>query len=320
MRWVVFSGGVPVGSERAFRFGVVARAAASRAEWNAKAHAAEERGFSVLLAPDHFGAQIAPVPALLLAAEVTRTLRVGSLVFDNDFRHPALLAKEAATLDLLTEGRFELGIGAGWDTAEYARAGLAFVAPRTRLARLAEAVHIVKGLFGDEPLTFAGEFYSIADLSGYPRPVQRPRPPILIGGGRRGLLSLAAREADIVGIAPRFSNGVGQPESLTAEAADEQMRWIREAAAARFDALELNILIQRVIVTDDRARAAEELAGAWGMSPEQTFSSPHALLGTAGQIAETLRERRERYGISYISVFEQHAGDFAAVIPLLAGS
>jgi len=299
---------------------VVARAAASRAEWNAKAHAAEERGFSVLLAPDHFGAQIAPVPALLLAAEVTRTLRVGSLVFDNDFRHPALLAKEAATLDLLTEGRFELGIGAGWDTAEYARAGLAFVAPRTRLARLAEAVHIVKGLFGDEPLTFAGEFYSIADLSGYPRPVQRPRPPILIGGGRRGLLSLAAREADIVGIAPRFSNGVGQPESLTAEAADEQMRWIREAAAARFDALELNILIQRVIVTDDRARAAEELAGAWGMSPEQTFSSPHALLGTAGQIAETLRERRERYGISYISVFEQHAGDFAAVIPLLAGS
>lgn len=316
----MFSGGAPVGNERVFRFGVVARAAASRAEWIAKARMAEERGFAVLLAPDHFGEQIAPVPALLLAAEVTRTLRVGSFVFDNDFRHPALLAKEAATLDMLTEGRFELGIGAGWHTAEYAQAGLAFDTPRTRLARLTEAIHIVKGLFADEPVTFAGEFYSIADLSGYPRPAQRPHPPILIGGGRRGLLSLAAREADIVGIAPRFSNGVGVPESLTAEAADEQIDWIREAAGVRFEALELNILIQRVIATDDRERAAEELAGAWGMSPEQALSSPHALLGTAGQIAETLRERRERYGISYISVFEQHAGDFAAVIPLLAGS
>lgn len=291
----MFSGGAPVGNERVFRFGVVARAAASRAEWIAKARMAEERGFAVLLAPDHFGEQIAPVPALLLA-------------------------KEAATLDMLTEGRFELGIGAGWHTAEYAQAGLAFDTPRTRLARLTEAIHIVKGLFADEPVTFAGEFYSIADLSGYPRPAQRPHPPILIGGGRRGLLSLAAREADIVGIAPRFSNGVGVPESLTAEAADEQIDWIREAAGVRFEALELNILIQRVIATDDRERAAEELAGAWGMSPEQALSSPHALLGTAGQIAETLRERRERYGISYISVFEQHAGDFAAVIPLLAGS
>lgn len=309
-----------MGNERAFRFGVVARAAAARAEWIAKARMAEERGFAVLLAPDHFGEQIAPVPALLLAAEVTRTLRVGSFVFDNDFRHPALLAKEAATLDLLTEGRFELGIGAGWHTAEYAQAGLAFDTPRTRLARLTEAVHVVKGLFADEPVTFAGEFYSIAKLSGYPRPAQRPHPPILIGGGRRGLLSLAAREADIVGIAPRFSNGVGVPESLTAEAADEQIGWIREAAGARFEALELNILIQRVIATDDRERVAEELAGDWGMSPEQALSSPHTLLGTAAQIAQTLRERRERYGISYISVFEQHADDFAAVIPLLAGS
>ena len=316
----MFSGGAPVGNERAFRFGVVARAAASRAEWIAKARMAEKRGFAVLLVPDHFGEQIAPVPALLLAAEVTRTLRVGSLVFDNDFRHPALLAKEAATLDLLTEGRFELGIGGGWHTAEYAQAGLAFDAPRIRLARLTEAVRVVKGLFADGPLTFAGEFYSIADLSGYPRPAQRPHPPILIGGGRRGLLSLAAREADIVGIAPRFSNGIGQPESLTAAAADEQIGWIREAAGARFDALELNILIQRVIATDDRERAAEELAGDWGMSSEQALNSPHALLGTAAQIAQTLRERRERRGISYISVFEQHADDFAAVIPLLAGS
>src|SRR5713101_8332664 len=171
---------------RPFRFGVICEHMQSAEEWVTKARHAEDYGYSTLLIRDHFirepfGDQLAPLIALMAAANATKTLRVGSLVLDNDYRHPVILAKEAATLDLLSGGRFELGIGAGWLRAEYEQAGMLFEAPGVRVGRLTEALHVLKGLFADQPLTFSGSHYTISNLDGFPKPLQRPHPPILVG-------------------------------------------------------------------------------------------------------------------------------------------
>ena len=168
-------------TQRPFRFGVSVHQARSKDEWIATARQAEALGYSTLLMPDHLGEQFAPVPALLAAAEATQTLRIGSFVFDNDFRHPVMLAKEAATLDVLSGGRFEFGLGAGWERAEYEGAGLPYDPPAERVRRMEESLHIIKGLFADEPVTFSGKYYQLKDFEGHPKPVQRPHPPILIG-------------------------------------------------------------------------------------------------------------------------------------------
>ena len=196
---------------RPFRFGVSVHGSKSRAEWIGVARQAEVLGYSTLLIPDHLGDQLSPIPALLAAAEATSTLRVGSLVFDNDFRHPVMLAKEAATLDVLSGGRLELGLGAGWMKPEYERAGIPFERASVRIEKMEEAIQIVKGLFADGPLDFAGQYYTITGLEGFPKPVQRPHPPLHIGGGGQRLLSIAAREADIIGFIPRArADGKGQ--------------------------------------------------------------------------------------------------------------
>jgi probable F420-dependent oxidoreductase len=306
---------------RPFRFGVVTAGAASRAEWVALARRAEALGYAILVAPDHFRNALATGPALLTAAEVTTTLRIGSLVFDNDFRHPTMLAKEAASLDVLSGGRFELGLGAGWMRSEYDTAGLAFDPPGLRVGRLEEAVRIVKGLFADPPLHFAGRFYRINGLDGLPKPVQRPHPPLVIGGGGRRLLSLAAREADIVGFAPRAkADGSGLDRSdITAAAVDDKVAWVREAAGDRFASLELNLLVQAVAVTDDRAAAIEPLMRRFETTAEVVESSPFVFVGSVDRISETLRERRERYGISYWVVFEASMEAFAPVVARLHG-
>ena len=304
---------------RPFRFGVVARTADSRDAWIAKARQIERLGYAVVLVPDHFGEQLAPVPAMMAAAEAATALRIGSLVFDVDYRHPAVLQKEIATLDLLTEGRVEWGIGAGWHRLEYAQAGIPFDAPGARLERLAEAVRVIKGLFGPAPLTVGGKHYSIQGLSGGPPSVQRPHPPLLIGGGGRRILSLAGREADIVGFAPQFIAGEAVADSITAEAVAQGVAWVREAAAERFANLELNILLQRIIVTDDRTAAAQELAADWGLSADAILASPHALLGDLEQIRAQVSERRDRYGISYLAVFERDLEAFAPVVRQLTG-
>ena len=304
---------------RPFRFGVVARTADSRAAWIDKVQTVERLGYSVLLAPDHFGAQLAPLVALMAAAEASSTLRIGTFVLSAGYRHPAVLHKEIATLDLLSGGRLEWGIGAGWHREEYEQAGIPFETPGMRVERLEEAVRVVKGLFAPEPFSFTGTHYVVAGLSGGPPPVQRPYPPLLIGGGSRRVLSLAAREADIVGFAPQFIDGVGNVRSMTAEAVDEQVAWVREAAGARFAGLELNILLQTVIVTDDRRAAAQTLAADWELTPAEALASPHALIGTVEQIAADVRARRDRDGISYLSVFEQDMQAFAPVARELAG-
>ena len=305
---------------RPFRFGVTAPTVLSGPAWVERVRRIEQLGYSIVHVPDHFRDQLAPVPALTAAAVATTRLRVGSLVFSNDFRHPVVLAKEAATLDVLSGGRFELGLGSGWLREEYDQAGIPFDAPGTRIERLAESVAIVKGLLAGERVTFTGRHYAIAGLPGRPHPVQRPHPPILIGGGGQRTLSLAAREASIVGLVPRARrDGGGLDRADFGEAALRQkVEWVRAAAGDRFEALELHALIQAVVVSDRRT-VAEQLASRFSVPPELLLESPYVLAGTVDEICETVRQRRERYGISYLTVFDRDLEAFAPVVARLGG-
>ena len=310
---------------RPFRFGVSVHGSKSRAEWRDIARQAEALGYSTLLLPDHLGDQLSPIPALVAAADATRMLRVGSLVFDNDFRHPVMLAKEAATLDVLSGGRLELGVGAGWLKPEYEGAGIPFERASVRIARMEEAIRIVKGLFADGPVDFAGRYYTISGLEGFPKPVQRPHPPLHIGGGGQRLLSVAAREADIIGFLPRARpDGQGQDiTDATPQALEQKITWVREAAGARFADLELGILVAQVLTTEDREQAAHliasTLARGFKVSTDVILQAPYLLLGTVDQMCEDLLARRERYDISYISVFEQSMETLAPGVARLAG-
>jgi probable F420-dependent oxidoreductase len=305
---------------RAFRFGVVCWQSRSRHEWREKARQAEQLGYATFLVPDHLQDQLAPVPALLAAADATTTLRIGSHVFANDFRHPVMLAKEAATLDLLSDGRFELGLGAGYLRAEYDQAGLAFEAPGVCVGRLEEAIRLIKRLLSEGPTTFTGTHYTVTDLPGLPKSVQQPHPPILLGGGGPRLLALAAREADIVSIVLRSrTDGSGLDlTDFTAASMARKVMQVQAAAGDRWTTLELSTLIQRVVVTDDRYPAATQLGERFGLPPEQVLESPYILLGTVAQLCEVLQARREQYGLSYIVVFEPGMDAFAPVVARLA--
>ena len=299
------------------------RTTGSRDEWTDKARKLEALGYSTLGVPDHLSDMIAPMPALAAAAAVTARLRVGTMVLNNDLRHPVLVAREAATLDLLSRGRFELGLGAGHMKSEYDQAGLRFDAGATRVERLAEAVVVIKRLLSGEEVTFAGRHYSVTGHTIHPRPVQRPHPPILIGGNGRRLLTLAAQEADIVALTGiTFRSGGTQPDvsAFRAAAVDERLRLIRDAAGARWDGLELNALVQRVVVTDDRRGAASELAARWpSLSADDLLESPHVLLGSVDQLVDDLQRRRERWSISYYTTFEAYGDAFAPVVARLTG-
>ena len=307
-----------------FRFGVNVWGAASRAEWADKARKIEDLGYSTLTVPDHLGDFFAPMPALVGAAAATTRLRVGTNVLNNDLRHPVLVAREAATVDVLTDGRLQLGLGAGHMRSEYDQAGLEFDAGGTRVARLAEAVAVVKGLLEGARVTFTGRHYRVTGHQIHPRPVQRPRPPILIGGNGRLLLTLAAREADIVGLSGiSFRSGGTEPDlsGWRTPGVDERVALVRAAAGDRGGTPELCALVQRVVVTDDRRRAAEELAARWTqLRPEEILESPYVLVGTADQIVEDLRARRERWGISYYVVFEPFIDALSPVVGRLAGA
>ncbi len=308
---------------RPFRFGVNVWGAASRSEWVDKARKVEALGYAVLTVPDHLGQFFAPIPALLSAAAATTRLRVGTNVLNNDFRHPVVLAREAATADVLTDGRLQLGLGAGHMKAEYDEAGLRFEAGATRVERLAESVAIIKGLLEGETVTFTGRHYQVSGHTIHPRPVQRPRPPILIGGNGRRLLTLAAKEADIVGLSGiTFRRGGGERDlsGWRSAGVEERIRLIREAAGDRFAQLEINALVQRVVVTDNRRGAAEELAQRWTpLTPEEILASPYVLVGTIEQLVEDLLVRRDRWGISYYAVFEPYLDTFAPVVAKLGG-
>jgi probable F420-dependent oxidoreductase len=309
-----------------FRFGVSVWHVASRGELAEKARKVEALGYDTLSFPDHLTDRIAPMPALVAAAEATKRLRVGTNVLNNDLRHPVLVAREAAAVDLLTDGRLQLGFGAGSIKSEYDEAGLRFEAGRVRIERLAEAVTIIKGLLKGDEVTFSGAHYRIGGHTIAPLPVQKPHPPILIGGNGPRLLALAAREADIVGFSGiTFRNGGAAPPDVSAwraSAVDERMRLVREAAGEeRYADLEFNALVQRVVVTEDRRAAAEELARRWPeLSADEILQSPYLLVGTVKQMVEDLEARRERWGISYYGIHEPYLDAFAPVVARLAGS
>jgi probable F420-dependent oxidoreductase len=307
---------------RRFRFGIQLASAPDARSWTESARRAEQLGYSTLFVPDHFGDQLAPIAALAAAATVTTELRVGALVFDNDYRHPLVLAKELATLDLLSDGRVEVGLGAGWMKSDYDESGIEFDRAGTRVDRFEEGLQIVKGLFRPEPFSFAGEHYTITDHVGTPRPVQSP-PPILIGAGLERMLGIAGRHADIVGINPTIPNGVIDNDAVVnglAEATDEKLGWLRAAAGDRYDDLEINLLNFACIVTDDRAGTAEAFAPAFGLTTDQLLAFPHALIGTVEEIAESLIERRERFDASYVVVQLDALETFAPVVARLAGT
>ncbi len=310
-------------SPRPFRFGVQASNAPNRSAWVELARRVEAHGYSTLTLPDHFGDQLAPVPALMAAADATSDLRVGTLVFDNDYKHPVVLAKELATIDLLSDGRLEVGIGAGWMLADYDAAGMPYDPPGVRVDRFVEGVAVMKGLFSEGAFTFEGSHYNVTALDGLPKPAQRPWPPILIGGGGQRVLSIAAREADIVGINGTLRSGAVDAEAIatmSASAVDEKLGWVRDAAGGRFADLELNVRSFFVSVTNDRRGAAEGVAAMVGFSVEDILSTPFALIGTPGQIVEDLRERRQRWGFSYVIVGAEDVDAFAPVVAELAGT
>ncbi len=283
--------------------------------------------YSVLMVTDHLIEQLAPIPAMTAMAGATSRLRVGTFVLNNELRHPAVLAQDLATIDVLSGGRLEVGIGAGWNKPEFDQIGLAFEPVPARVARLVEAVAVLKGCFADGPFSFAGEHYRITDYDGLPKPLQKPHPPFLIGGGGRRTLELAGREADIVGLAPRTLVGERtDPRSITFAAAAEQIEWVRAAAGDRFDSLEFNIYPSSspVIITDharaEAAKVRDRLLKRTGyeLTEDEILESPRVFIGSVDGLVAKFQDLRERLGISCFMTGE--IDDLAPVVERLVGS
>lgn len=306
---------------RGFRFGVQASRETSGKGWAELAKRVEGAGYDVLTMPDHFTDQLAPVPALMAAMDATTTLRTGALVFDNDYKHPVILAKELATMDVLSEGRTEIGLGAGWMISDYEEAGIPYDSPKVRIDRFMEGISVIRGCMSEGPFSFTGEHYTIKNYNGLPKPIQSP-PPLLIGGGGKRVLSYAAREADIVGINGTLTAGVVGPEALntmTSESVDEKVTIVAAAGAHRLDEIEMNIRTFFVKVTDDRAATVDGISSMFGVSKEMIDNSPFALIGSVDSCIEQLLERRERWGFSYTIVGAENIDECAPIVAALRG-
>ncbi|MEM7029593.1 MAG: TIGR03621 family F420-dependent LLM class oxidoreductase [Chloroflexota bacterium] len=311
-----------------FRFGIISESMTTQEAWVTQAKRAETLGYATFLirdhfVPDFFGDQFAPLIALMAAASATTKLRVGTLVIDNDYRHPVMLAKEAATLDLLSEGRLELGLGAGWLRTEYEQAGLPFDRAGIRIDRLAEAIQIIKGLWTDKAVSFKGEHYQLENLNGYPKPTQRPNPPLLIGAGKKRMLRLAGREADIVGLlTSSVSTGTlsNDPTERLAASVEEKLTWIKEGAGKRFSDIELS-LCPTVIITTNREQHAQHFIDKnnWSdISVSDILEMPSVFIGSVDEIVEQMLQRRSHYGFSYYIVTDKEMEAFAPVVAQLA--
>jgi probable F420-dependent oxidoreductase len=294
------------------------------------ARRAESMGYSALVLPDHLVDQHAPIPVLATIAAVTERLRIGTFVFNAELRHPAVLAQDLASLDVLSDGRLEVAIGAGWNWPEFKAIGLPFDPVATRVSRLAEAVAVLKGCFGAEPFSYAGAHFTITEHNGLPKPVQQPHPPIFIGGGGRRVLTLAAAQADIVGLAPRLRRGDQNaprpdPFSMTLAGTEEKIGWIREAAGDRFDQLELNTYSSRgaAVITDNARAVARERADRMRQSTgmeltvDEILESPHIFIGSAEGLTQKCIELRERFGISSFMLGD--IDEAAPIVENLAG-
>ena len=307
---------------RPFRFGFSLDGLDGPAEIAARARRAEDMGYSSVVMTDHFDDRHGPLVAMTAVALATTTLKVGTLVLANDYRHPAVLAKELASLDVVSGGRLEIGIGAGWMASDYEQAGLGFDRPGVRIERLDEAVTVLEGCFGEGPFDFEGHHYRISGLESWPKPVQKPRPPLLMAGGGPRMLALAARRADIVGMNPSLHSGAIDEHAgptATAEATNHKLAVMEEAAGDRFDSIELQTRVHLALVTDDRHALASAAAPAFGISAEQALASPHALVGTVDECVATVEGWRERWGVSYISFVGDSAEAMAPVVERLAG-
>jgi probable F420-dependent oxidoreductase len=318
---------------RPFRFAVQSFNASSGTEWTERARRAEDLGYSALHLADHLlgpGPAIertahpvqtlAAIPAMAHAAAVTSRLRIGCRVFCIDYHDPLVLIKSAMTLDLLSDGRLEFGLGAGWLQEEYAAAGLAFDPPRARIDRLADVLEGVKAFRGDGLADVDNATLSWRGFEGVPKPVSGP--PLMIGGGSPRILRLAGREADIVSLNFNNRSGVIGPDGVRSSSAEETARkigWVREGAGERFDTLELEIGAYFTFVADDPGPMLKGMADAFGYSEDEMRQHPHALFGSVDSICDELHRRREQFGISYITVGDTALSDFAPVVARLAG-
>ena len=310
-----------------FRFLADAIDVTTTRELGERARAAEALGVTTLVLPDHLVPQLAPIPYLATVAAATERLRISAFVHNNDLRHPAVLAQDLATLDVLSNGRLDVAIGAGWNEPEYRAIGIPFDPIRIRQARLAEAVAVLKGCFGEGSFSFAGEHYTITDHDAYPKPIQKPHPPLFIGGGGRRTLELAGREADIIGLAPRILSGQrADPASITWAATEEKLGWVRAAAGDRFDHLEFNVYPSQwpIVVTDDlrgeARKVIERMKEKTGveLTEREIIDSPHIFIGSIDRFVEKFSDLRERLGIN--SFLVGGLDDLGPVVERLAGT
>ncbi|MEO8463310.1 MAG: TIGR03621 family F420-dependent LLM class oxidoreductase, partial [Chloroflexota bacterium] len=315
------------GLMKPFHFIAEARDIVDGRELAVRARRAEQIGYHALVVPDHLIEQLSPIPTLATIAAATERLRIAAFVFNNDLRHPAVLAQDLASLDVLSGGRLDVAIGAGWNKPEYEAIGLPFDPVPVRQARLEEAIAVLKGAFGDSPFSFAGDYYTITDLDGQPKPVQKPHPPFLIGGGGRRTLELAGREAQIVGLAPRILSGQrSDPASLTIAATAEKIQWVRAAAGDHFETLEFNVYpsTTEVSITDHALAEGRELAARLAdrssveVTAEELLESPHIFIGSLASLEDKFRRHRDQLGISSIMVGE--LGPFDSLVERLAGT
>jgi probable F420-dependent oxidoreductase len=310
--------------DRKFRFGTLSLESPSGCDLISQARRIEDLGYSTYFVPDHLvDHPLAPIPTMAAVATATETLRVGTLVLGNDYKHPAVVATEMATIDVISNGRVELGIGAGWMTADYEQAGFPLDRAGIRIERLDESVDVLKGLFADGPFSYRGKHYTITELDGMPKPVQRPHPPIIIGGGGKKVLSLAARQADIVGINANAARGyldeALEVKSLVEDHIDEMLGWVRDAAGERYPELELQCLFSYTYVGDDIGPNAERVANEVGLPLSEVVKVPTVAIGSVDEVIDQLQARRDRWDISYYVVMADDAEAFAPVVAALAG-
>ena len=303
-----------------FRFGLQSSTAPTMSAWRERARKAEGLGYSTLYVPDHFDAQFGPLVAATVAAEATDTLRVGTLVLNNDLRHPAVLAKELATLCLAAEGRVEVGLGAGWLRSDYDNLGIDYDLPKVRVERLAESLEVMKGLWNNEETAFAGKHYTVHAARCEPRPPTPPR--LLVGGGSQRVLAVAAEHADVVGVNTSLASGEKGGDvagGATLEHFDRCLGWVRQAAGDRFESLELQVMAFVVMVVGNR-RAAERSLALFGFRDETALELPVLLVGSVADMCERLSARRQRWGFSNVVVPGEAIETFAPVVARLAGT
>jgi probable F420-dependent oxidoreductase len=303
-----------------FRFGVEMLEPFQGMSWAESAQRLESLGYSTLFVSDHFDEGYGPIVGMAVAAAATKNLHVASAVFAPDFRHPAVIARELASIDLISEGRLEVGIGAGYTVSDFETTGIHMDPPGVRVERMMEYVAVLRGLFSPEPFSFDGKHFKISNLEGLPHPYTKGGPPILIAGGGKRMLTFAATHADIIGVntnLPSSEVRAASTRDAVPSSIDEKISWIREAAGARFDDIELHAWVQFAEVTDDSDSVIKELTGRFDATEEEVRSSPKVLVGDVNEIVERTLALRDRFGYSYFTVQQPAALDFAEVVAQL---